>query len=73
MKENPLEKISTKALIERVIYSFIGLDERYRSADMEKKRQIVCSLFPGKLFFDGVAYRTPQPNLIKEFISLINK
>src|SRR6201996_7475786 len=38
MKENPLEKFSIKALIENVIYSFIGLDERYRLAGMEKKR-----------------------------------
>jgi len=51
MKENPLEKFSIKALIEKVIYSLIGLDERYRLAGMEKKTADRVFTIPRKTGF----------------------
>ncbi|WP_238381682.1 recombinase family protein [Mucilaginibacter pedocola] len=72
MKENPLAKMNINILIEKVIKGFVGLTERFKFADIKKKRQMVCSLFPEKLLFDGEAYRTPRPNLAAEAILLIN-
>ncbi|HVW94380.1 MAG TPA: recombinase family protein [Mucilaginibacter sp.] len=73
LKENPLEKININVLIDKVLRSFVGLDERFKNADIKKKRQMVCSLFPEKVEFDGERYRTPRPNLAAEAILLINR
>jgi len=34
----------------------------YKNADTEKKRQIIGSMYPEKLTFDGFAFRTARTN-----------
>ncbi len=49
------------------------LDEFYEKADIEGKRSLVGMLYPEKLTFDGVMYRTPSMNLAAELIYPKNK
>lgn len=72
IKANPLVKTSVENLINKVIDSFSKLDELFEKADVKKQRHMVCSLFPEKLEFDGLRYRTLRPNAITDIILLIN-
>lgn len=48
-------------------------DEFYVFVDPEGKRDIVSSMFPEKITFDGAEHRTPRLNEIVSKIHLINK
>ncbi len=70
-KVNILEgKLSTTSNIQENIDSILGkavntlsrLDTLYENANSMKKRQIISSIFPEKLIFDGFNYRTPRLN-----------
>ncbi|WP_304067081.1 recombinase family protein [Pedobacter glucosidilyticus] len=70
---NPLAKFNIDELLEKVIDSFSKLDELYRNADVKRKRKLISSIYPGKLDFDGIRYRTLQTNVFTDTILLINK
>ncbi|MES2458858.1 MAG: recombinase family protein [Bacteroidota bacterium] len=70
---SPLVKISVETLINKVIDHLTNLDERYLKADVKRQRHIVSSLYPEKLHFDGLTYRTPKPNVVIDAILLINR
>lgn len=69
---NPLVKVNLDELLNKVIDSFSRLDELYRNADVRKQRKMVSSIYPGKLHFDGLQYRTLYTNVITDAIFLIN-
>jgi hypothetical protein len=49
---------------------WIRLDTLYAEADTKRKREIIGSMYPEKLTFDGMSYRTSRLN---EAIELIYK
>lgn len=59
-----------QGLLDKAVDSLTRLDQLYADGDVKKKRQIVGSIFPEKLFFDGFRYRTARLN---EAVRLIYK
>ncbi len=55
-------------LLDKALYNLSSLNIRYEKASVEEKREIISSIFPEKLTFDGFAYRTEKVN---EAVSLI--
>ncbi|WP_209866739.1 recombinase family protein [Chitinophaga sp. OAE865] len=55
-------------LINKAVDNVSRMDCLYENGTIKEKRQIVCSIYPEKLIFDGFSYRTPR---INEAVSLI--
>ncbi len=49
-------------LIEKAVSTLSHLDIIYGEANVTKKREIISSIYPEKLSFDGLQYRTPRIN-----------
>ena len=49
------------------------LDVLYAKADTKKKRQIIGSIFPEKLAFDGFQYRTARLNPVASLLFNLGK
>jgi len=57
------QKIQTiEALLDNAVKSLVTLEQLYKDGDVKKKRQIIGSIFPEKLVFDGSHYRTARLN-----------
>ena len=56
------EKENIHTLLDKVIANLASLNTIYQDAGTIKKRQIVGSIFPEKLIFDGENYRTAKLN-----------
>ena len=57
-----------KALLDKAVATLSSLDTLYEKANNKTKREIIGSIFPEKLVFDGMPYRTARLN---EAVSLI--
>ncbi|HEY9260119.1 recombinase family protein [Chitinophaga sp.] len=51
-----------ESLLDNAVKSLVTLDQLYKDGDVKKKRQIIGSIFPEKLVFDGSHYRTARLN-----------
>ena len=59
-------------LINKAVSTLSHLDIIYSEANITKKREIISSIFPEKLSFDGFQYRTPRINEGARLIFQIN-
>jgi site-specific DNA recombinase len=55
-------------LVNKAITKLSSLDELYEKADNKEKREIIGSIYPEKLVFDGFNYRTARLNEAVELI-----
>ncbi|GAE66754.1 recombinase family protein [Chryseobacterium indologenes] len=55
-------------LLKSELAKIINLYKYYVEGDMEQKRQIISSMFPEKLVFDGEKHRTPRINSAVQLI-----
>lgn len=55
------------------IENLANLRGLYQNADVKRKRKIIGSIFPEKLFFDGFSYRTARFNETAELIFNVGK
>jgi site-specific DNA recombinase len=62
------ETAEIKDLLSKGIKALLRLDYIYETGDIEKKREIISSIYPEKMTFDGFALRT---NRINEVVQLI--
>lgn len=60
--------VDIDGLLNTGIKNLINLEDLYKNGDITKKREIISSIYPEKLTFDGFSYRTPRVN---EAVSLI--
>ena len=60
-------------LLENAVNVIGKLDRLYIDGDIRKKRQIIGSIYPEKLIFDGINYRTARLNEAIELIYSIDK
>ena len=60
-------------LIETCKKVVLNLDIAYEKADIQLKQQIIGSIFPEKLIFDGFNYRTTRLNEAVELIFNLDK
>src|SRR5690606_6698180 len=49
-----------------------NISEVYIHGDVEKRRTLIGSIFPEKLEFDGIRYRTTRMNSVVDYIFQIN-
>lgn len=63
-----LNEINIKDLLEKGIDNLLKLDYLYEIADIEKKREIISSMYPEKMTFDGFAVRTNRINEVAQMI-----
>ena len=59
---------SIAALLDKALDSLERLDTLYAEADTKRKREIIGSMYPEKLTFDGMSYRTSRLNEAVELI-----
>lgn len=60
-------------LLQQAIKGLSHLDEVYFNGDIRRKRQVIGSMFPEKLVFDGFTYRTARLNSAVELIYRLGK
>ena len=78
--EAKLSEIATKSiaansiekLLDKAISTLSHIDELYEKADIDKKREIIGSIFPEKICFDGNECRTTRVNEAVQYIYQIN-
>ena len=58
----PDDKESITTTMNRAVDNFAKLDKAYNAASTVKKRELIGSIFPEKLVFDGKTYRTAKVN-----------
>ena len=67
------KKLNIKKNLETALHMVSRLSSVYKEGNIEIKRQVIGSIYPEKLFFDGSTYRTPRVNAVAQSILLINK
>lgn len=60
-------------LLNKVFKSLSDLEGLYINGDLKTKKQIVGSIFPEKLVFNGINYRTAWVNEAAELIHNVGK
>jgi site-specific DNA recombinase len=66
-------KSSWEEYLERGIGMLSNLEKTFNQADPKQKREILSSIFPEKIVFDGINYRTPRLNEVLYQILLIDR
>ena len=62
------ESTSIASLLDKALNGLTRLDILYAEADTKRKREIIGSMYPEKLTFDGIGYRTSRLNEAVELI-----
>ena len=62
------DKVDINNLLNKGINSFLKLDYLYETADIEMKREIISSMYPDKMTFDGFSVRTNRINEVARLI-----
>ena len=69
---NTSTSICIDKLIDKAVSTLLNTDIIYSEANGTRKRKIISSIYPEKLSFDGMQYRTPPINKAVRFIYGIN-
>jgi site-specific DNA recombinase len=67
------ESQNIEPLLNKAVETLSSLDLIYEKSDNKKKREIIGSIFPEKLVFDGLHYRTARLNEVVSLIYSIGK
>ena len=62
------QHVDVKHLLDKGINNLLKLDNLYETAGIEKKREIISSMYPEKMTFDGFAVRTNRINEVAQMI-----
>jgi site-specific DNA recombinase len=65
-------QVSIDKLLDRGLDNLLKLDYIYETGDIEKKREVIGSMYPEKLTFDGTLLRTTRINEAVRFIYVMN-
>jgi site-specific DNA recombinase len=60
--------VDIKDLLDKGINNLLKLDNLYETADIEKKREIISSMYPEKMTFNGFSFRTSRVNEVARMI-----
>ncbi|MDZ7646000.1 MAG: recombinase family protein [Cytophagales bacterium] len=66
------DQISIDNLLDRGLNNLLKLDNIYEAGDIEKKREVIGSIYPEKLTFDRFELRTTHVNEAVHLIYMIN-
>lgn len=67
------DKMDIDKYLKKISRIATSLSKLYMSAPIDKKREIVGSIFPENLTFDGKQYRTPRVNEVISLICSVDK
>ena len=62
------DKIDINDLLDKGINNLLKLEYLYETADIEKKREIISSMYPEKMTFDGFSVPTNRINEVARLI-----
>ena len=62
------DQIDIKDLLNKGISNLLKLEYIYETSDTEKKREIISSMYPEKMTFDGFSFRTNRINEVARMI-----
>jgi len=62
MGNKKLSQPQVEKLMDKAIATLSRLDTHYGNMILSKKRELIGSIFPEKIVFDGKEYRTPRLN-----------
>ncbi len=62
------DQIDIKVLLDKGINNLLKLEHIYETSDTEKKREIISSIYPEKMTFDGFSFRTNRINEVARII-----
>ncbi|MDM1379900.1 recombinase family protein [Myroides marinus] len=72
IEEEGNKKIDIKSMLDRALDKVVNLGVLYAEGGIQTKREIIGSIFPEKLEFDGKIYRTTRINTLVKCIFQIN-
>ncbi len=67
------DKTNVKDLIDQLVNTVENIVPLYANSGVEFQRQLISAIYPQKLVFNGVEYRTPKFNPGAKLIELVNK
>jgi DNA invertase Pin-like site-specific DNA recombinase len=70
--EKPVINIDLDEIVNKAVLTFENIDSIYLKGDIAKKREIIGSMFPEKIVFDGKEHRTGKLNEAMALSHLIN-
>ena len=62
------DKVDFNGLLNKGVNNLLKLDSVYETGDIEKKREIISSMYPEKMTFDGFSVRTNRINEVARLI-----
>ncbi len=62
------DNVNIKSLLDKGIDNLLGLDYIYETADIDKKCEVISSMFPEKLHFENSSLRTGRVNEAVKYI-----
>lgn len=62
LSNTPAQRSKIDDIVNKAVDNVSRLDYLFENATITEKREIVCSIYPEKLTFDGFNYRTPRLN-----------
>ena len=62
LSNSPVPRNKIDDVVNKAIDNVLRLDYLYEKGTIMEKREIVCSIYPEKLTFNGFNYRTPRIN-----------
>ena len=71
-KESDIKKVNFPKLLDQSVTYITNVAKIYIEGDIGTKREIIGSIFPEKLEFDGKSYRTTRVNVLLLYIFQIN-
>lgn len=72
MSASASRKTNFEKLLEVALSNLANLSNEYKEGTIEKKRQIIGSIFPEKIHFEENSFRTERVNEVASLIYLIN-
>jgi hypothetical protein len=66
------KKINVEKSLDRALKYIESIPKMYSEGEIRTRRDIIGSIFPEKLEFDGKTYRTTRMNVIADYIFQIN-
>jgi hypothetical protein len=66
------DNVSIDHLLDKGVKNLLMLDLIYEDGGIEKKREVISSMYPEKMTFDGFVLRTHRINEAVRFIYIIN-
>jgi site-specific DNA recombinase len=73
LSSDSIKHLNIDSMVDKAVNTFSRLDHLYLNSNIIRKREIISSIFPEKLIFDGYSYRTTRLNEAAQLIYKLGK